>query len=436
MAFLVREIVKNKRDKLVNTNEEIAFLIDAYVKEEIPDYQMSAWLMAVYFNGLNPNEAAQLVKSMLYSGKTLDFSNLNRVKVDKHSTGGVGDKTSMIIAPLVACTGLYVPMMAGRGLGHSGGTIDKLESIPGFRTSIALDEFQKIISEVGTCIIGQSTEICPADRKIYALRDVTATVESIPLICASIMSKKIAEGIDALTLDVKWGNGAFMKSFDRARELAVALSAVGKAYGKKVIASITDMNQPTGLKIGNSLEIEECMEILKDPSCHKKYFDTVELSLHLSENMLLAAGHSKTREEARAELSKHLHSGAAYEKFQQICKIQSGDLSKLPKAKYKKEVYLQSSGYISEIQTEHIGLAGIMLGAGRKQLTDKIDYTAGFELHYKLGSKYDSKTPVLSMFADSQDKFAETENKLLQCFKVSDSAVTLNPLVKEDIYSY
>jgi len=302
VAFLPAEIIKAKRNGEVLSAEDINEFIQGYAQGAIPDYQMSALLMAIFFRSMNKEETLALTKAMLYSGETVDFSSVPGFKIDKHSTGGVGDKTSLILGPIVAAAGVPVPMISGRGLGHTGGTLDKLESIPGFNTQKSLEEFVQLVRENLICFIGQTKEICPADKKIYALRDVTATVESLPLICASIMSKKLAEGIDGLVLDVKHGSGAFMKTLENAEELAVNLMTIARGYGKKVSALLTNMDQPLGRYAGNSLEVEECVAIMKNesfigPAGYDLYEDTRELSLRLSSQMLFLAGAGKSEED-------------------------------------------------------------------------------------------------------------------------------------------
>ncbi len=435
MAFLVREIIKKKRDGEILTNEEIDWLIQAYAKDEIPDYQMAAWAMAVYQKGMTMVEAAQLTRAMQYSGEVIDLSFIEKPKVDKHSTGGVGDKTSMIVGSIVAANDVCVPMMAGRGLGHSGGTLDKLESIPGFNTQLSVEKFKQQLKEIDHCIIGQTKNICPADKKLYALRDVTATIESIPLICASIMSKKLAEGIDALVLDVKYGTGAFMKTQEKARELALALQAIGEANGKKVTVLLTTMNQVLGHFVGNAVEIWECLEILKDTTSHKKYEDTVILSLALSSEMLCLAGRAKNFDEGYQLAKETLESGKAHEKFERVCHAQGGDLKKLPTAYDPIDLTVSESGYIRSIDVEQIGVAGILIQAGRKKIDDIIDPRSGFEILVKIGDKVEPGQPIAKVFAKNKESAEPASDVLRHAFQFSADTISKEKLIGETIVS-
>lgn len=438
MPFLPMEIIKKKRNGLELTSEEIDFFIQSYTETKIPDYQMSALLMAVYFRGMNSTETLALTKSMLNSGVVVDLSEIKDFKVDKHSTGGVGDKTSLILGPIVAAAGLPVPMISGRGLGHTGGTLDKLESIPGFNTQLSLADFKKNLIQSKICFIGQTKDICPADKKIYALRDVTATVESLPLICASIMSKKIAEGIDGLVLDVKFGSGAFMKTAEQAEELAQKLMAIATGYGKKVVALITNMNQPLGLYAGNSLEVEECIGILKnevskDPKQSRFINETRELSLWLSAHMIHLSGKTKSAEEAYLVAEKVLASGQAYDKFIELCKIHGGNLQLLPKPQHKLDVTSTQKGFIQTMDTEAIGVAGLMLKAGRAQSADNIESTAGFEFHKKLGDTVDLGEKIFTIFGADPSLFDAAKNKLLSALNISLQKPPTEPLIKKVI---
>lgn len=408
MAFLPAEIIKAKRNGDILKPEEITEFITGYSRGTIPDYQMSALLMAIFFRGMNADETLSLTKAMLHSGEVVDFSSIAEFKVDKHSTGGVGDKTSLILGPIVAAAGIPVPMISGRGLGHTGGTLDKLEAIPGFNTQKTLTEFIELVQQHKICFIGQTKEICPADKKIYALRDVTATVESLPLICASIMSKKLAEGIDGLVLDVKYGSGAFMKTSEQAEELAKNLMSIASGYEKKVTALITNMNQPLGRFAGNSLEVEECVSIMKNEKFigthgYDLYEDVRELSLQLSAHMLLMAGKGQSIEESYAIANEMLVSGKAYEKFKELCAIHGGDLSQLPKPKHSVSVKAQQSGFIQSIDTEDIGIAGIIIKAGRAQTSDVIAPTAGIEFHVKVGDKVSAGEPIFTLHGDDKN---------------------------------
>lgn len=424
MSFLPAEIIKKKRNNQPLSEEEIQFFIDSYTKGSLPDYQMSALLMAIFFRGMNNDETLYLTKAMLNSGIVVSLNHIPGFKVDKHSTGGVGDKTSLILGPVVAAAGVAVPMISGRGLGHTGGTLDKLESIPGFNTQLNLDQYKALLEKHGICFIGQTKEICPADKKIYALRDVTATVESLPLICASIMSKKLAEGIDGLVLDVKYGSGAFMKSAEDAESLALNLMAIAKGYGKKVSAMITNMNQPLGKYAGNSLEVHECVEIMQNKSAKRSdgfdlYSDTRELSLQLSAAMLHLAGITQSHDSAYNLANEILASGKAYNKFKELCLIQGGQLEKLPQPKYKLEVKSEKDGFVSEMQTEKIGIAGILLKAGRAQVTDIIQPTSGIEFHVKIGDEVKKGTTLFTLHGDDESLFEKAADLLKYSVTIS-----------------
>src|SRR3954451_5843562 len=369
------DLIQRKRDGEELAPEEIEFLVVGYTNGEIPDYQMSAFLMAVYFSGMSDRELGRLTECMLRSGETVDLSGVAGVKVDKHSTGGVGDKTSFIVAPLAAAAGVVVPMMSGRSLGHTGGTLDKLESIPGFRTDLSTDEFKKQLGELGLAFIGQSDQLAPADRKLYSLRDVTGTVESIPLISSSIMSKKLAEGVDALILDVKVGTGAFMKKQVDARRLAQTMVAIGRRMDKKVRALITDMNQPLGFAIGNALEVMEASQTLQNAGPA----DLTKLSIELAARMIFLAKKAPSLDEARLMAQNHLVDGSAYKKFKQVVAAQGGNpqaLDKfelLPNATGMREITSPRAGYVAAINAQDIGVASNMIGAGRATKDDSID---------------------------------------------------------------
>lgn len=429
------EIIRKKRDNHSLTKEEIEFLISAYTKGKIPDYQFSAFLMAAFINGLNKSETAALTEAMLYSGKVVDLSSIKGVKVDKHSTGGVGDKTSLIIAPIAAAAGVYVPMISGRGLGHTGGTLDKLESIPGFRTNLNLTEYKNVLKKTGAVLIGQTKEIAPADKLIYSLRDVTATVESIPLITGSIMSKKLAEGIDALVLDVKTGNGAFMREIKDAEQLAYSLYNTAKAFGKKCVAFITDMNQPLGNYIGNWLEVYESIQVLRDG----KKNDLTELSLILAGAMIYLGKKAETFEDGIEKAITLLNSGKAFDKFLEIVKVQGGDISyiknpdRYPKSRYHKKIKMLNDGFISFIDTYEIGMAAIDLGAGRLKKEDKIDPKAGIIFNYKLGDKINKGDVIAEVFSDSNEKINLAEKRILNSIKLSERKTKIPALVKQII---
>ena len=373
------ELIRKKRDKKALSDEEINFLIHAYSKNEIPDYQFSGFLMAVFLNGMTKEETSALTKAMLYSGKVINLNSIPGLKVDKHSTGGVGDKTSLILAPIVAQPGIKVPMISGRGLGHTGGTLDKLESIPDFRTNLTLNEYKAVLRKCGAVLIGQTEDIAPADKLIYSLRDVTSTVECIPLITSSIMSKKLAEGISSLVLDVKTGSGAFMKELSDSKKLAQSLVNTAKSFNKNVIAFITDMNQPLGYYIGNWLEVYESIKVLRGETSG----DLLTLSTTLSGAMLFSGKKASSIEEG-IEISRNLiNSGAALDKFYEIVKCQGGKVKFIekpesyPKSEFIDFVISDKKGYLSEMDNFNIGLAALELGAGRKTLCDKIDYKAG-----------------------------------------------------------
>jgi pyrimidine-nucleoside phosphorylase len=424
------EIIIKKRNGQRLTEDEIKFFVNGFLTGEIPDYQMSAFLMAIYFNGMCSEETVALTHTMLYSGEVLNLSHIEGLKVDKHSTGGVGDKTSLIIAPIAAAAGVKVPMISGRGLGHTGGTLDKLESIPGFRTDLSKEEFIRIVDKIGACLIGQTKEIAPADKKIYALRDVTGTVESIPLICASIMSKKLAEGINGLVLDVKTGNGAFMKSLDDSKNLAVNLKNISEAFGVKTIAYITDMNQPLGNYVGNWLEVYESVKILKN----EIHNDLTELCHLLAGTMIYLGGKSRDINEG-VELSKKLISnGKAYQKFLEIVESQSGDVSyienleKYPEPKYRIEVKSNRDGFISLMDTFSIGMLGIELGAGRMKYTDTIDPKAGFIFFKKIGDEI-KKGELLAEIRTDKNNAEYFTQKLLNSIEISESKPEPLPLV-------
>ncbi len=434
-AMLATEVIKKKRNGTVLNFEEIEFFISSYTREQIPDYQMASLLMAIFLNGMNDQETTDLTQVMLESGERIHFENSR--PVDKHSTGGVGDKTSLILAPIVAACGVPVPMMSGRGLGHTGGTLDKLESIPGFNVNLSLPEFKKNVNQFGLCFIGQTKNICPADKKIYALRDVTGTVESLPLICASIMSKKIAEGIKGLVLDVKFGSGAFMKTIEQAQKLAEGLIAIGKAHGIETKALLTNMNQPLGRFVGNALEVGECLSILKQEKFLERdstdFSDTEDLSLSLSAEMI-AIGKGISSDEARNQAEEALHSGKAYDKFAEICKAQGGSIDQLKISPTTHEICSQQDGFLSDLNSEKIGVAGIELNAGRKLVTDPIDPTTGIEILKKTGDSIKSGEPLFRIYANSNQKGLQGATNLLsQCYQVSDQAPQPQPLVAREL---
>ena len=415
------DLIQRKRDGEELAPEEIEFLVEGYTRGDIPDYQMSAFLMAVYFSGMSDRELSRLTECMLRSGDTVDLSSISGVKVDKHSTGGVGDKTSFIVAPLAAAAGVVVPMMSGRALGHTGGTLDKLESIPGFRTDLSAEEFQKQLAEHGLAFIGQTDRLAPADRKLYALRDVTGTVESIPLISSSIMSKKLAEGIDSLVLDVKVGNGAFMKKQVDARRLAQAMVGIGRRMDKKVQALITDMNQPLGYAIGNALEVMEASQTLQNAGPA----DLTKLSLELAARMIHLGKKAATLEEARRTAEKHLVDGSGYKKFKEVVAAQGGNpqaLDKfelLPNATGMREITSPRGGYVSLIDAEDIGVASNMIGAGRNRKEDAIDPAVGIILEVKVGEKVDAGSVLCRIYYTKDENVEEAAEMVEDAFRIS-----------------
>lgn len=429
------EIIKKKRDGLSLTKEEINFSISNYTFGIIPDYQFSALLMAGFLNGFTKLETSFLTEAMLHSGKVLDLSAIKGLKVDKHSTGGVGDKTSLIIAPIAAAAGVPVPMISGRGLGHTGGTLDKLESIPGFRTDLNLREYKKVLNKCGAVLIGQTKEIAPADKLIYALRDVTATVESIPLITASIMSKKLAEGIDALVLDVKTGSGAFMKDQKGAEELAQSLTNTAKSFSKKCITFITDMNQPLGNYIGNWLEVYETIEILKGRIKNDLY----ELSIILAGAMIFLGKKAKSLEEGNKIAVKMIRSGKAYEKFLEIVKLQGGDISYIenpgnyPSSKFVMKLKATQNGYLKQIDNYQIGMAALDLGAGRLTKNDKIDPKAGIVFNYKIGDYINNGDVIAELFTDKKSGISQAQERIESSLKFSNNKVSSVNLIKKVI---
>jgi pyrimidine-nucleoside phosphorylase len=416
----VYEIISKKRDGRSLSSEEIKFFIDGYIRGEIPDYQMSALLMAIYLKGMDNKESHALMESYLHSGQIINLDHISGIKVDKHSTGGVGDKVSIILAPIVSAAGVIVPMISGRGLGHSGGTLDKLESIPGFIVDYNINEFKTKLEQIGVCLIGQTRELAPADKKIYALRDVTATVQSIPLISASIMSKKIAEGIDALVLDVKTGAGAFMTTYEQAIQLAKSLIRIGENAGKKTIAYITDMNNPLGNAVGNWLEIEESIECLQD----KGPDDLMEVTHQLAGTMIYLGNKAKSID-AGIELSKKLiASGKAWEKFVEIVKSQEGDIElvlnpeKYPRSAFQTTYISSENGWITSINAFEVGTTAVNLGAGRLRAKDNIDYKAGIRFHKKTGQKVKKDTPIFTLFTDKKEVVQDSLNKLAKAITI------------------
>lgn len=417
------DVIDHKRNGGTLTNEEIKFFVDGVVDGSIPDYQTSALLMAIYFNGMADGEQAELALQMLKSGDQLDLSAIPGIKVDKHSTGGVGDKTSLPLAPMIAALGIPIPMISGRGLGHTGGTLDKLEAIPGFKVELSEEQFKQQVKDIHLAIVGATGNIAPADKKIYALRDVTDTVDSIPLIAGSIMSKKIASGTDALVLDVKTGSGAFMKTEDQARALAKALVSIGKSAGMDCMALISDMNQPLGRMIGNALEIQETIAILKG----KGPEDITDLVLTLGSQMVVLAKKAKTLAEARKMLQEVVANGKALESFRQMVSAQGGDPrvvddpTIMPQAKYKVDLPAKSSGVISKMTADEIGVASMLLGGGRQKADDKLDYAVGIELKKKVGDSVAKGEPLLTIYAD-REEIDNVKALLYDNIEIADSA--------------
>lgn len=432
MELLPAELIRKKRFGSEHALEEIRFLIQGYAQDRIPDYQIAAWLMAICLKGMTGQETAWLTHEMRDSGCVLDFSSHSKT-VDKHSTGGVGDKVSLILAPLVAAAGVSVPMMAGRGLGHTGGTLDKLESISGFSTELTLAQFESQVRELGVAIMGQTVEICPADRKLYALRDVTGTIDSLPLICGSIMSKKLAEGIHGLVLDVKYGSGAFMKSVAEAEELARALMEIGRHSGRHVHALLTQMDEPLGRFVGNALEVKECLEILTNqvPAYEgKKPDDTRELTLELAGHMIFLGGKALSVEAGRKHAAELLANGAAYEKFQEMCREQGGDLKKpLPQTANTQIIAADRDGFLHYSNCEKIGLAGIVLGAGRREQTDTLDLSAGIEVFRAHGDAVKKGDTIFKLYAEDKTRFSAAVEFLNQSFVLQSKAAPRSPLI-------
>jgi pyrimidine-nucleoside phosphorylase/thymidine phosphorylase len=425
------DVIQRKRDGHELTKGEIAFFVEGYTRGAIPDYQASALAMAVFFRGMTAAETVALTESMMGTGEVLDLGELPGPKVDKHSTGGVGDKTSLVLAPLAAACGVYVPMISGRGLGHTGGTLDKLEAIPGFRVGLGLDEFRAVLREARLGLIGQTPEIAPADRKLYALRDVTGTVESRPLIAASIMSKKMAEGIDALVLDVKTGDGAFMVKEEDSRALAEAMLAIGKGMGKKVVALVTDMEQPLGRTVGNALETLECIETLQG----KGPADLETLSVELAAWMLDLAGVAQGLEAARARVREALASGAGLRKFEEVIRLQGGDprvcqdTSRLPRAAEVVELRAESAGHVAAIGCRAVGHAAMLLGAGRETVDSRIDPAVGFVLRKKVGDPVAAGEPLVTVHVGDRARLDQALALLRRAIRVAPEAPLPRPLV-------
>jgi pyrimidine-nucleoside phosphorylase len=429
------ELIKRKRDGLTLEGADIEAFLREYTSGNVPDYQMSAMCMAIFFRGLNPTELGAWTRAMLHSGEVLDLSDTPGIKVDKHSTGGVGDKVSLSLAPLAAACGVPVPMISGRGLGHTGGTLDKLESIPGFNVNLSVADYRKCVREVGACLIGQTATLAPADKKLYALRDVTATVDCIPLIASSIMSKKMAEGIDALVLDVKVGSGAFMKTVEQARLLAHTMVGIGNQMGKKVVALLTDMDQPLGNTVGNALEVMEAVDMLRGEAPA----DYTEVTLALTAEMLVLGGVANSVAQAREKLAGVIKSGQALKKLCDIVSSQGGDAAailnfkKLPRAKHQLEVLSPHSGVVTSIASESMGLAAMSLGAGRAKSSDVIDPSVGFVLHKKLGDSVSMGEPLATIHHNGSSSIEVICARVRACYSVGALFDVRKPLVIERI---
>jgi pyrimidine-nucleoside phosphorylase len=429
------DLIRKKRDSGEHSREEIEYLISAYTHDEIPDYQMAAWLMASWIRGLSRKELAALTEAMLHSGEVVDHSYLSAKKVDKHSTGGVGDKTSLILAPIVAAGGLAVPMISGRGLGHTGGTLDKLEAIPGFQTSLSLSDFKKVLGECGMALIGQTAEIAPADKKIYALRDATSTVENIGLICASIMSKKLAEGIDALVLDVKTGSGAFMRREEDSVALAEVMVETAKRVGKKCVALITDMGQPLGRFAGHSNEVMESIEVLRGGGAA----DLRDLSLELSAWMFYLGERTKTVDDGRSLAVEMVQSGKALEKLRDCIRLQGGnprvvdDTSILPLARGRLEVRSARSGFVTDINCLDLGSALAMLGGGREKKEDRIDHGVGLEFHKRIGDEVQGGEPLVTISYNTDAQLRAAQEMTAASYQIGDIKPPMRPLIRRII---
>lgn len=424
------DVIQKKRNGGELSDSEIEFFISGTVDGSIPDYQLSALLMAIYFQGMTDREISVLTDCMAHSGDMVDLSAVNGFTVDKHSTGGVGDKTTLIVAPLVAALGGKVAKMSGRGLGHTGGTVDKLESIEGFKTELPREDFFRQVNDIGLSVIGQSGNLAPADKKLYALRDVTATVESIPLIASSIMSKKLAAGSQGIVLDVKTGSGAFMKTAEDSEALALQMVKIGKAAGRKVTAVITDMDVPLGATVGNSFEVIEAVETLKGNGCE----DLTEVCTELAAQMLMLVNR-KSRDENIADVKSAIENGSALEKLKEMVKAQDGNADYIdntelfPKAEFAYEVKSEKAGYISRMDAEKIGIASVILGAGREKKGDPVDFSAGIILNKKTGDRLEAGDTLAVLYTNLEEKIPEAKEKFLSAFDFSEEPVKRNPLI-------
>ena len=424
------DIIRKKRDGLELSEKEIKWFIDGYVKGEIPDYQASALCMAIYFKGMTVEETAALTFAIRDSGEKLKFNNINGLRVDKHSTGGVGDKTSLVVTPIVATLGVKVAKMSGRGLGHTGGTVDKLEAIPGFRTDLPIEEFEEIVNRVGIAIVGQNATLAPADKLLYALRDVTATVDSLPLIVSSIMSKKLAADDDCVVLDVKTGSGSFMKTKEASRELAERMVAIGKAAGKRMRALITDMDRPLGCAIGNSLEVVEAIKTLKGEGPA----DLTELSVALASHMLVISDRGNY-EECEKRVREVIADGSALATFANMVEAQGGckewilNPELFQTAKHSRDIKAAKSGYIVGVNTEGYGTASLLLGAGRNTMEDKIDFAAGIVLLKKTGDRVDEGDVIATLYSDDSTRFDSAEKCFISATHIGDKKPDMQPLI-------
>lgn len=429
------ELIKAKRDGAALGTEDLRAFVAGFTRGSIPEYQMAALCMAIFYRGLNAEELGAWTQAMLESGEVIDLSGIPGIKVDKHSTGGVGDKVSLCLAPLVASCGVPVPMISGRGLGHTGGTLDKLETIPGFSVNLSTEDYRSAVREVGACLIGQTETLVPADKRLYALRDVTATVDCIPLIASSIMSKKLAEGIDALVLDVKVGSGAFMKRVEDARSLASTMIGLGKSMGRRVTAFLTNMDQPLGRAIGNSIEVEEAVSVLQGRGPE----DLTELTYVLGSEMMILGGRAADEAAARQELEAAVSSGRALRKLKEIVKCQNGDeravddLSLLPRARFSEAVASQEEGVVAGIDTEALGLAAVLLGAGRETVQSRIDPSVGLLVHKKLGDSVRRGDLLVEVLFNDRQRVQEVASRVQRAFTVDRAAPSLRPLVLEKL---
>ena len=427
------DIIIKKREKGELTREEINFFVQGFVKGDIPDYQVSAWAMAVLLNGMTPRETTDLTMAMVHSGRILDLTGVVDIAVDKHSSGGVGDKTTLVVLPIAAACGLPVGKMSGRGLGFSGGTLDKMESIPGYHVELNTDEFKAQLKDKGIVLAGQSLDLAPADGKLYSLRDVTGTVPSIPLIASSIMSKKIAAGAQAIVLDVKVGNGAFMETLDEARVLADLMTKIGDLAGRKTICLLSDMNQPLGHAVGNALEVKEAIEALKDSGP----VDFREHCLHVSAHMLVIGKRAKDLNEGRKIAETALANGSAFEKFRVLVQAQGGDVSyvdqpdKMAHAKFVEVVNAPRSGILSQVEARSVGEASVTLGAGRAKKSDAVDHAVGFVIHHKVGDKIQKGEPLFTIHANDEKKMAEARERVAAAHVIGDKIVPPLPLFYE-----